>query len=80
MDYFVLSTLACGTPPDLMISYDIACQWHKNFFARINKYPSELQPNQLERNILYLVPKFHLPAHILKCRNDFSFNFSAKVG
>ncbi|SJL16254.1 uncharacterized protein ARMOST_19774 [Armillaria ostoyae] len=80
MDYFVLSTLTDNTPPDLVISYDIACQWHKNFFARISEYPELLRPKQLERNILYLVPKFHLPAHILKCRDDFSFNFSAKVG
>ncbi|KAK0453026.1 uncharacterized protein EV420DRAFT_1621640 [Desarmillaria tabescens] len=80
MDYFVLSTLSCDTPPTLVISYDIACQWHKNFFARIEQYPPELRPHQLERNILYLVPKFHLPVHILKCRNNFSFNFSAKVG
>ncbi|PBK62771.1 hypothetical protein ARMSODRAFT_990401 [Armillaria solidipes] len=65
MDYFVLSTLACDTPPWLVISYDIACQWHKNFFTRVGQYPSKLQPHQLERNILYLVPKFHLPAHIL---------------
>ncbi|SJL12496.1 uncharacterized protein ARMOST_15923 [Armillaria ostoyae] len=66
MDYFVLSTLTCDTPPDLVISYDIACQWHKNLFVRIDKYPTDLQPDQREYNILYLVPKFHLPAHILK--------------
>ncbi|SJL19078.1 uncharacterized protein ARMOST_22686 [Armillaria ostoyae] len=80
MDYFILSTLSCNTPPDLVISYNIACQWHKNFFVRMGKYPAQLRLHQIERNILYLVPKFHLPAHILKCRNDFSFNFSAKVG
>ncbi|KAK0478018.1 hypothetical protein EDD18DRAFT_1087465, partial [Armillaria luteobubalina] len=80
MDYFILSTLTCDTPPDLVISYDIACQWHKNFFVRMGKYPAQLRLHQTEGNILYLVPKFHLPAHILKCRNDFSFNFSAKVG
>ncbi|KAK0462322.1 uncharacterized protein EV420DRAFT_1734532 [Desarmillaria tabescens] len=78
MDYFVLSTLTCDMPPDLVISYNIACQWHKNLFVRISKYPMDLQPGQLEHNILYLVPKFHLLAHILKCRNNFSFNFSAK--
>ncbi|KAK0237361.1 hypothetical protein EDD85DRAFT_953359 [Armillaria nabsnona] len=70
MDYFILSTLSYDTPPDLVISYDIVCQWHKNFFARMEKYLASL----------YLVPKFHLPAHILSCRNNFSFNFSAKVG
>ncbi len=80
MDYFVLSTLTCDTPPWLVISYDIACQWHKNFFTRIAQYPYELRPQQLEQNVLYLVPKFHLPAHILPCRNNFSFNYSAKVG
>ncbi len=80
MDYFILSTLTCDTPPNLVISYDIACQWHKNFFVHIDKYPMDLQPDQWEYNILYLVPKFHLPAHILKCHNDFSFNFSPKVG
>ncbi|KAK0496159.1 hypothetical protein EDD18DRAFT_1075053, partial [Armillaria luteobubalina] len=80
MDYFILSTLTCDTPPDLVISCNIACQWHKNFFSRIDKYPSSLQPQQSEQNILYLVPKFHLPAHVLLCRNNFSFNFSAQVG
>ncbi|SJL17634.1 uncharacterized protein ARMOST_21191 [Armillaria ostoyae] len=65
MDYFMLSTLTCDSPSDLVVLYDIACQWHKNFF---------------KRNILYLVPKFHLPAHILLCRDNFSFNFSSKVG
>ncbi|KAK0484153.1 hypothetical protein EDD18DRAFT_1311916 [Armillaria luteobubalina] len=80
MDYFILSMLTCDTPPDLVISYDIACQWHKNFFVHMGKYPAQLRLHQTEGNILYLVPKFHLPAHILKCHNDFSFNFSAKVG
>ncbi|KAK0494247.1 hypothetical protein EDD18DRAFT_1107274 [Armillaria luteobubalina] len=79
MDYFILSMLTCDTPPDLVISYDIACQWHKNFFVRMGKYPAQLRLHQTKGNILYLIPKFHLPAHILKCRNDFSFNFSAKV-
>ncbi|KAK0478565.1 hypothetical protein EDD18DRAFT_1312566 [Armillaria luteobubalina] len=58
MDYFALSMLACSTPPWLVISYDIACQWHKNVF----------------------ILKFHLPAHILPCHNNFSFNYSVKVG
>ncbi|KAK0421727.1 hypothetical protein EV421DRAFT_1894097 [Armillaria borealis] len=80
MDYFILSTLTDDAPPDLVISYDIACQWHKNFFTRISRYPEALQLSQPEQNILYLVPKFHLPTHILKCRDNFSFNFSTKVG
>ncbi|PBK58209.1 hypothetical protein ARMSODRAFT_1028440 [Armillaria solidipes] len=80
MDYFILSMLSYDTPSDLVISYDIACQWHKNFFARMEKYLASLRLHQSECNILYLVPKFHLPAHILSCCNNFSFNFLAKVG
>ncbi|KAK0431313.1 hypothetical protein EV421DRAFT_1893382 [Armillaria borealis] len=80
IDYFMLSTLTCDSPLDLVVSYDIACQWHKNFFSQISKYPEHLRPEQLEQNILYLVPKFHLPTHILLCRDNFSFNFSSKVG
>ncbi len=80
MDYFILSTLTDDAPPDLVISYDIACQWHKNFFTQMSRYPEALRLSQPEQNILYLVPKFHLPAHILKCRDNFSFNFSTKVG
>ncbi|KAK0491685.1 hypothetical protein IW261DRAFT_1556825 [Armillaria novae-zelandiae] len=80
MDYFILSTLSDDMPPELVISYNIACQWHKNFFAQISQYPRSLCPTQLEWDILYLVPKFHLPAHVLKCHDNFSFNFSARVG
>ncbi len=72
--------LSCVTPPDLVISYDIACQWYKKFFNRMTKYLAPLRLHQAECNILYLVLKFHLPAHILKCWNEISFNFSAKVG
>ncbi|KAK0436511.1 hypothetical protein EV421DRAFT_1892352 [Armillaria borealis] len=80
MDYFILSTLSDDMPPELVISYNIACQWHKKIFDRISQYPESLRPMQSEWNILYLVPKFHLPAHVLKCRDNFSFNFSAGVG
>jgi hypothetical protein len=32
------------------------------------------------QEIIYLVPKFHLPAHILKCQVDYSFNLVPGVG
>ena len=31
-------------------------------------------------DISFVVPKFHLPAHILKCQTAFSFNFTRWVG
>lgn len=31
-------------------------------------------------HVRFLVPKFHLPAHIAACRTKFSFNYTAGVG
>jgi hypothetical protein len=80
MDYFCLATLKHDIPSMLVISYDIVCQWSVNFVARCVKYP----PNPISSNpamdIKYLVPKFHLPAHVQKCRDNFSFNLTPHVG
>jgi hypothetical protein len=32
------------------------------------------------KHVIYLVPKFHLPAHVAACRTRFSFNFTKGVG
>ncbi|KAK0463400.1 hypothetical protein IW261DRAFT_1554106 [Armillaria novae-zelandiae] len=52
----------------------VVCGWHDM------KHPMSVRDLEKERDILYLVPKFHLPAHVLKCHDNFSFNFSAGVG
>jgi hypothetical protein len=77
MDYFILSSLRGQELVTPIISYDIVCQWHKNFRARMETYPHSLQLNRdNELVIVYLVPKFHLPAHIEECQTAFSFNFT----
>ena len=73
-----------------MVSYDIACQWSKNLTERCLKYglnplvvPSRaggsLKFND-KVDIVFLVPKFHLPAHVIECQTRFSFNLHPKVG
>ncbi|KAH7918603.1 hypothetical protein BV22DRAFT_1024324 [Leucogyrophana mollusca] len=81
MDYLFFSALR-GSPLNVLnVSYDIACQWHKKLWSRMNHIPSHLHlSNCPEKLIRYFVPKFHLPAHILKCQTMFSFNFSSHVG
>lgn len=79
MDYAVLMTLRLNTPGDVVLSYDIACQWSKKLPLRVAIYPAWLRPGHL-RTVLYLIPKFHLPAHIPLCRFLFSFNFTPRVG
>ena len=43
-------------------------------------FPESWHINMSEVNIQFLVPKFHLPAHIESCHRSFSFNFACFVG
>jgi hypothetical protein len=63
-----------------VISYDICCQWYKHLWERMLKYSFELHINYWEQLWTFLVPKFHLPAHVMKCQTAFSFNFNRGVG
>lgn len=80
MDYIFVLTLLCSAVVSWIVaSYDVACQWSKNFWNRMSEYPPSTQlPSTL--NIRFLVPKFHLAAHIPQCFAPFSFNFAWGVG
>ena len=62
----------------LIVSYDIACQWSVYLKRRM----ANLDYTFLDcwAHVVYLVPKFHLPAHVIACRTQFSFNFTKGVG
>jgi len=80
IDYIFLSGLQEQTIERLVISYDIACQWSINLLNRCRVYPPSALEKLKHLSIKYLVPKFHLPAHISKCQTSFSFNFTPFVG
>ncbi|TFK63616.1 hypothetical protein BDN72DRAFT_872268 [Pluteus cervinus] len=66
---------------DIIVSYDIACQWWINLITRMLNYSQSIQMDEAKINsFIYLVPKFHLPAHISKCQTQYSFNFHQHVG
>lgn len=76
IDYIVLSTLKHEDQKDIKLSYDIACSWSKHVEEHIKThYPVTLQLKD-GTFITFLIPKFHLPAHGVKCRTKFSFNFN----
>ncbi|KAL0563734.1 hypothetical protein V5O48_018330 [Marasmius crinis-equi] len=79
MDFLALYNLiACGVMR-IVFSYDIACQWMRNFYTRMAEFPSYMQlPSNL--TVLFKVPKFHLPAHGLACLAKFAFNYTEGVG
>lgn len=80
MDYLFFSTLRNNYLNALNVSYDIACQWHKNLWTRMESLPKSHHISYLHVLIRFFVPKFHLPAHINRCQTSFSFNFTRFVG
>jgi hypothetical protein len=80
MDYMFFMSLAGVFLWRLFVSYDIACQWYKNLWERMRIFDPNVQFKQDEKHVVFLVPKFHLPAHIEQCNIDFSFNLTPGVG
>ncbi|KAG2029419.1 hypothetical protein BDR03DRAFT_831708, partial [Suillus americanus] len=64
MDYIVCSALLALTMTMINISYDIACQWHKKLWNRMESMPERLRLPSECSLIRFFVPKFHIQAHI----------------
>lgn len=80
MDYLFFASLKDSSLHSFVVSYDIACQWSKKIWARMSQYPHSLQVDHTGRqSFVFLVPKFHLPAHIEQCHTSFSFNLTPGV-
>ena len=80
MDYLFFSSLKDADFIRLISSYDIACQWWVHLWERMAALPEYLHINLASRHIIFLVPKFHLPAHVASCQTAFSFNLTRGVG
>lgn len=75
MDFIALFNLVGCAINTIYLSYDIACQWAKNFSNRMSTFPDFMHiPSWVE--LIFKVPKFHLPIHILKCHAPFSFGYT----
>ncbi|KAG1833671.1 hypothetical protein DFJ58DRAFT_869463 [Suillus subalutaceus] len=81
MDYLFFSTTQHSEDIVVLnVSYDITCQWSKNLWGRMSKYPSRMHFAHDGKIMTFLVPKFHLPAHITACQITFSHNFTKGMG
>jgi hypothetical protein len=83
MDYLFFSMLkeaGDSSYVHVTVSYDIACQWSKNLWKRMETYPRSLHIDHHRTDFTFLVPKFHLPAHIEACQTAFSFNLTVGGG
>lgn len=80
MDYAALSAMRSVSAPQVLFSYDIACQWSKHFVRRAREFPLHLQMEIDPARTRYAIPKFHLPAHGPQCHSKFSLNYMRDVG
>ncbi|KAJ6484283.1 hypothetical protein DFH09DRAFT_1252934 [Mycena vulgaris] len=80
MDYMFFKSLEGSVLQLFYVSYDIACQWHKNIWDRMQIYERTIRQENQHRYFVFLVPKFHLPAHIESCNIKFSFLLTRYVG
>ena len=84
MDLALVSTLIPSVKSGIsrvLVSYDIACQWHKNLQSRLTNYGSLplLQLSDLNYWKV-VVPKFHLPAHGVKCQLLYNIAYTKWAG
>ncbi|KAJ3476363.1 hypothetical protein NLI96_g11205 [Meripilus lineatus] len=80
MDYILMSSLVFSMVLIIVASYDIACQFFKNFFSRITSLPEKIQFQGQVPTIIPKVPKAHIIGHGLKCQTKYSFTWSRGVG
>lgn len=62
---------------EIVLSYDIVCQYSKNLHARFDASP--FLETFIPR-VHHLIPKFHAPGHKEDCRFRYSFNYMKGVG
>ncbi|KAJ7092132.1 hypothetical protein C8R43DRAFT_908197, partial [Mycena crocata] len=75
MDFLLFSAVLGFIMTYLILSYDIACQFSKNIWTRMEKLPEKYHLKIDKANVRWMVPNFHLPAHKNGCHSAFSFHW-----
>ena len=84
VDYAVASTLGDEIKAgitDVVVTYDIACQWGKNLSKRLSNYSTVPSLNIKSLNSFRVaVPKFHIIGHRASCQASFNLAYMDGVG
>lgn len=76
MDFILFSSLVGTVITFLIFSYDIVCQWSRNLRQRHRQLPSWMQlPEQALNVMKFVIPKFHIYSHDVRCQAKYSLNF-----
>ncbi|KAG2126046.1 hypothetical protein DEU56DRAFT_916197 [Suillus clintonianus] len=82
MDFIFFSTIIPLLLLNVVISYDIACQWKINLLDRMTKLPEKMHiPVAVTTtSFMFGIPKFHASAHDDGCSIPHSLNLMPGVG
>ncbi|KAF8209183.1 hypothetical protein K438DRAFT_1572996 [Mycena galopus ATCC 62051] len=80
MDFILLSSLLNIILFYLILSYDIACQYGKNFWSRMESLPEAMRLVIERSRVWFKVPNFHLPPHKPPCHSPYSFHYMWGAG
>ena len=80
MDYLFYQTFKGTLVLMFIISYNITCQWSINLYELMFALDHEFFLFNDTHYVQFLIPKFHLPAHVEQCCLNLSFNYMKNVG
>ncbi|KAF9504603.1 hypothetical protein BS47DRAFT_1368667 [Hydnum rufescens UP504] len=80
MDYIIFSALRGYSPPSLVLSYDLICQYWTKIRQHMPWLPPELQVDLDKLSVKLFLPKLHTLAHKSECSVLYSLNFTPGVG
>jgi hypothetical protein len=82
MDYGFWSTFRNTMLLWIVLSYDIMCQYSIHFWERMSANWGDTNWRVIRElvGITWLIPKFHLPAHIKRCWEEYNFSFARWTG
>ncbi|KAJ8487283.1 hypothetical protein ONZ45_g14392 [Pleurotus djamor] len=81
MDYCFGSLLRHYDPRlNLLVSYDIACQWGKSAIDRLGRLPPLVRATLRSDKIRFAIPKLHIHSHTKYCQQTYSLNYLPGVG
>ncbi|KAJ7318568.1 hypothetical protein DFH08DRAFT_1036369 [Mycena albidolilacea] len=80
MDFILFSSILNAIIFYLILSYDIACQYGKHFWSRMETLPETMHLVIEQARVWFKVPNFHLPPHVPACHSPYSFRYMWGAG
>ncbi|KAJ7809728.1 hypothetical protein B0H14DRAFT_3090909 [Mycena olivaceomarginata] len=80
VDFVIFSALLNTILFYLILSYNIACQYGKNFWSRMEALPQYMHLSIDQARVWFKVPNFHLPPHQPVCYSAYSFHYMWGAG